>query len=78
MFNQYLYRLLVHLRMSEQNIGSIVDGIEELYRSNRRHGTITCYSHRVAAVNLTLSQRRRYGYVDQAARGGNIFSFNAS
>ena len=25
-------------RLSEQNIGTILEGIEELYRGNRRHG----------------------------------------
>ena len=31
--------MLIHrLRMSEQNIASIVDGVEEVYRNNRRHG----------------------------------------
>jgi nucleolar MIF4G domain-containing protein 1 len=28
----------VLFRMSEQNLVSIIDGIEELYRNNRRHG----------------------------------------
>lgn len=26
-------------RLSEQNISSILDGIEEIYRDHRRHGT---------------------------------------
>ena len=30
--------LILRSRMSEQNIASIVDGVEEVYRNNRRHG----------------------------------------
>lgn len=30
-----------HSRMSEQNIASIVDATEELYRSHRRHGMLS-------------------------------------
>lgn len=26
--------------MSEQNIASIVDGVEDIYRGNRRHGAL--------------------------------------
>ena len=34
----YDLMLILRLRMSEQNIASIVDGVEEVYRNNRRHG----------------------------------------
>ena len=32
--------LILRLSMSEQNIASIVDGVEEVYRNNRRHGVL--------------------------------------
>ena len=32
---------MAYCSMSEQNIASIVDGVEEIYRNNRRHGVVS-------------------------------------
>lgn len=40
-------------RMSEQNISSIVDSVEEIYRNQRRHGGFTSVLTRIDVLNST-------------------------
>ena len=46
-------------RMSEQNIGSILDNIEELFRNNRRHGTLHI-PYTLLRDSLSPATLRRY------------------
>ena len=39
---QPLLLICDHVRMSEQNLETILDGVEEAYRAYRRHGTCSC------------------------------------
>lgn len=44
--------------MSEQNIASIVDGVEEIYRNNRRHGThpLTMYTAGFLTIRTDVTE----------------------